>query len=332
MIRVLMVMMAMTMAAQAQQTIVFTPPIYNIGDASYVWQSDPDAPHDMHSYAMSQIRDFNDYEDSKSNLAAKFPTDFLYMYTSRDNRQTIAVDRDGKVTLDGVTMEDAFLMLYSDRLKETMDRQFIWDQQEKDRQEAKKDVTPHEVMYHGNPWEIAERPDWSKGKVLGDTRCSLKSIRILEDRTDKRGTMLHELMHVASGCKDNFEIHSLISQIEPGLLKILQDNPDMVDYLTKKPKPKPDATVWPKIVSVQMILDPVQAKYPGNEKAKPCGPDNHDDACVDLTARHIVNHIYNVKEHCEMNEGVKCTDIYEGNQQVWMPIGKPVFYDETEKP
>lgn len=328
MIRFLIVIM-MTVTAQSQTT-TFPYSDFNIGFTSIVTQNTPDLPHDIHGYAMSYIHDFNTYEDSKSNGEAKYSTESLYVYSSGDKKQTISVDRNGKVTLDGVTMEDAFLLLYANTLEERMNRQFAYDKQEKDHEEAKKDVTPHKMIYQGNPWDIDELPDWSKGKVLGDTRCSLKKIRILEDRTDKRGTMLHELMHVASGCKDNFEIHSLISQMGPGLLKILQDNPDIVDYLTKRPKIKPGITVWPKIASVQLMMDPVQAKYPGNEWAKPCGPMNHAVACVDLTMRHIVNHIYGDKENCETNEGVKCTDMYQANQKVWMPIGKPVFYDETE--
>jgi hypothetical protein len=73
----------------------------------------------------------------------------------------------------------------------------------------------------------------------------------------------------------------------------------------------------------QFHLDVVQAKL--NPNAKPCGPDNHDGACVDVTLRHIVNHLYIHKENCERYEGVACTR----DQELWAPLGKPVFEDKT---
>jgi hypothetical protein len=34
--------------------------------------------------------------------------------------------------------------------------------------------------------------------------------------------------------------------------------------------------------TMQLIFTPDQAAYPGNAWMKPCGPDNHDDACVEI--------------------------------------------------
>ncbi len=86
-------------------------------------------------------------------------------------------------------------------------------------------------------------------------------------------------------------------------------------------------TQWPKVVSMQGILDSVQAKLPGNEGIKPCGPKNHDDWCVDASLPHIRNHLYITQDHCEKRERVKCTH----DQQYFAPIGKPVFEETTEQ-
>lgn len=87
-------------------------------------------------------------------------------------------------------------------------------------------------------------------------------------------------------------------------------------------------TMWPTLGSAQLILDPVQAKDPGNEKIKQCGPNNHDGACFDPSMPHVMERIYIQKNHCEAHEGVKCFQMVEG----WVPIGKPVFYDDEAKP
>jgi hypothetical protein len=87
-----------------------------------------------------------------------------------------------------------------------------------------------------------------------------------------------------------------------------------------------------KIVSMQLILDSVQAERPGNEHIKPCGKDNHDAACVDPTLPHITNRTYSDKAACESAEGVSCESTNGIQPGSWVPIGKPVFYDETPKP
>ena len=51
--------------------------------------------------------------------------------------------------------------------------------------------------------------------------------------------------------------------------------------------------------TVQFILDPVEAAYPGNERVKPCGPANHDSGCVD----HCQPHLPTQRELREMGGG-----------------------------
>lgn len=161
---------------------------------------------------------------------------------------------------------------------------------------------------------------WS-AYISGDTNCELRRIRTVSTDPEKRVTALHEMMHVASNCNGDEQLHRAIQQIAPRLLRLLRDNPDMVDWLlSRKPKPVPT------IASMQIILDPIQAKYPGNELVDPCSADNHDEACYDPLARHITNHLYGSRVACEQGEQVSCTS----DAAHWAPIGKPVFEDRTE--
>lgn len=113
------------------------------------------------------------------------------------------------------------------------------------------------------------------------------------------------------------------------------------DVETAKKLSNDEAAESLNIVSVQGIVDPVQNAENGNT-AKPCGPENHDDWCVDPAKRHVVNRLYGVsKDNCEKNEGVPCEELqpcvagkFEGYESCrrWVPIGKPVFVDETPAP
>lgn len=80
--------------------------------------------------------------------------------------------------------------------------------------------------------------------------------------------------------------------------------------------------------TVQIILDAVQAKYPGNENVKQCGPKNHDGFCFDPSLRHLTYHVYIHKENCARDEGVSCAELDAPGVNApdvrWVPIDKPV--------
>src|SRR6185437_6596756 len=79
------------------------------------------------------------------------------------------------------------------------------------------------------------------------------------------------------------------------------------------------AKVIPTGATAQLVLDPVQARYPGNEHVKPCGPTNHDNACVDESLPHITNHLYGKRGTCELNEG--CREVGDARY----PISQAAF-------
>lgn len=85
----------------------------------------------------------------------------------------------------------------------------------------------------------------------------------------------------------------------------------------------------PTTAHVQIVLDSVQAKYPGNEWVKKCGPDNHDNTCYDPNKPHLVYHIYQGRRRCEHDEGVSCVNLDTGEVYArWIPVGKPVVVEE----
>lgn len=193
----------------------------------------------LREFALQRIAALEDYEKSRSSEYGdfKYSTATLPGFSFVINNgpvQSFTVHRDGKIDLDGLTLEDAVLVLYS----EEADRQLVdlqrFDSEEKQREEARKSVPPKNFRLGKKQWSMSNQPDWSHGAVLGDTNCGLKRVRILETDPDKRGTVMHELMHVASGCQDNAGLHNLIYQLAPNLVKLLRENPDVVEYLTKK--------------------------------------------------------------------------------------------------
>lgn len=88
----------------------------------------------------------------------------------------------------------------------------------------------------------------------------------------------------------------------------------------------------PQIKSVQLVLDPVQAKLKGNAHVKPCEPGNHDGVCVNVTMRHFTWNTYFKKENCEKREGVECAVANFDCQQRWVPIGKLIVVETKETP
>ena len=96
------------------------------------------------------------------------------------------------------------------------------------------------------------------------------------------------------------------------------------------PKKASDAPDWPKIVSAHIVLDSVQAAEQ-DHPVPTCTPQS-TTTCMDPTLRHITGRLYGLgKESCEYLEGVTCKQLpyQDAGKEYWVPIGKPVFVDET---
>jgi hypothetical protein len=83
--------------------------------------------------------------------------------------------------------------------------------------------------------------------------------------------------------------------------------------------------------TVQIVLDAVQAKYPGNEHVKQCGPKNHDSSCFDPSLPHLVYHVYIHQENCERDEHASCVVLFHESPNFdarWVPVNKSVVTDQ----
>jgi hypothetical protein len=95
------------------------------------------------------------------------------------------------------------------------------------------------------------------------------------------------------------------------------------------PIAKEPPTVWPSIVSAHIVLNSVQAKE--QDHPIPVCTEQSTTTCYDPTLPNLNWHEYAAKANCERYEGVKCASTYERDDQRWVPIGKPVVYDESEQ-
>lgn len=208
-----------------------TPPLVVEGtDQSYWVQPATPLPMNAHDYALSRISELHDYMKARGSNQAE---DYVYRFIggrSPGKEQSVAI-KDGKVELENMTMEDAVLLLYSTEADNTLTSMKEWDRNEKERIASK---PPDKMKVGPDKWNVHNQPAWSTdGTVLADTDCASKSIRILETGPGKPDSMLHEMLHAATGCSHNLELHRTIYAMTPKLLKMLQENPDLVKYLTQ---------------------------------------------------------------------------------------------------
>lgn len=73
--------------------------------------------HDAREYALSRLKAYDDYQKSKSEDAVTWSAPHSYMFVNNVGgiraEQSFDVDKDGKIELHGITLEDAFLLLYA---------------------------------------------------------------------------------------------------------------------------------------------------------------------------------------------------------------------------
>lgn len=197
-------------------------------------------PKNVHDYALSRIKALNDYMTLSSKLAGGNTYLFVFRGFGAED-QSLAIDKDGNIRLKNMSTEDALLMLYAIKADEDLARYEQWDREEREREEERKSIPPSPIRVGIKTWNIFNEPTpWSKTEgVLADTNCYLGRIRSLKTDGAKRSSVMHEILHVASNCREDHNMHAAIYVLAPALVKILQDNPDLVDYLTKKHKPTP---------------------------------------------------------------------------------------------
>lgn len=217
-----------TISAALAQTPTFTAVPDTSGGFMFIGQTA--MPKNTHDFAVERINAYHDYKLSKG-----IPITVDYMFTINGANQSFAVDKDGHVSLREISLEDAFLLLYSMQTDNLMDKEKRWDAEEEAREKARADKPPDKLKVGTRDWDVHSLPAWSRDTTLmADTNCDLRRVRVLETSRDKQDSMLHEILHIATGCNHSLELHRTIYAITPRLLKLLQANPDVVDYLTKR--------------------------------------------------------------------------------------------------
>lgn len=334
-----------------------------------------DPPKSWRDWALEQIKYHREYEakkDAKFGVKDRGDSPELTYFSSmggKESRASVSVE-DGKVKIDGdMTMEDVLLVLIAEKDANQRSLEERWDRDE----EARKQKVPDHVIVGGRKWPVISAPNWEfRGDgVLADTNCALRKIHVLDTDRNKPDSVMHELMHVASGCNPSPALHRFIYETSQGMVNILHDNPEIADYFVYGSHQRPcpaggcdDGWVWedkgyacvrgdqlqppskksckelglvvgkwPTSATMSFRLDPVQAKE--QDHPVPLCSDKSaqtSSACEDPDLRHIIAHIYQKKENCERDEAVKCESWFDGNQERWVPIGKPVFEDKTEAP
>lgn len=212
------------------------PPIFAFANSDALSWS----PHNAHEMALEEFRRYRDYQENKpksyGSLYPNIDHEFVISYTAsfKDQpSQSFTIEMDGTITLNNITAEDALLLLASDMSRNNLTSMKEFDRQQAQRDEERKVNPPTKLRAGKKNFKVSSVPLLDNG-VLGNTNCSTQHINILMSDGAKRVGVLHEMMHVATGCDGSSSLHRAIYRLQVPLLKLLQDNPDMVDYLLKR--------------------------------------------------------------------------------------------------
>lgn len=216
-----------------------------IGTAEFAF-SQP-SPKDAHELAVQELKKAEQLRhehaahmvgEHYSKLVAGPSTGtVVYSVSVGGKQQSFSVDPDGKVTYTDITPEDALLMVIAQKERHDAELDLQWDREDEAAQEERRSQPPEFFKDGATTWTIGEYPEQWEKNTLATTYCGFDYIRLLEADGAKRDSLLHEVMHVATNCDNDPMLHKAIYQLAPGLLRLLQDNPELVRYLTKKPKP-----------------------------------------------------------------------------------------------
>ncbi len=94
---------------------------------------------------------------------------------------------------------------------------------------------PEHLTIEGAQWKVT-MTDWDPRGVAGLTSHDSHTIYIARKQSlsSEQDTVLHELLHCIMGHKftdEKIRGHEAISTLTPKLLKLFQDNPELVKYL-----------------------------------------------------------------------------------------------------
>ena len=180
----------------------------------------------LREWAIRDINEWKDYMKVKPYGAGYNDISFC----ERGRCATVNVSRDGQITTDGISIEDAFLLLYSVRMADSLRQYKDIDRQFKAEEAALANKPPQRLRGPNGPYRVHDIPQWQKN-VNGETHCKQRWIKLQNNWPDKPTVMMHEMMHVATGCDAEKGLHQDIYRMAPALLELMKNNPDVVEWM-----------------------------------------------------------------------------------------------------
>jgi hypothetical protein len=198
--------------------------------------------------AKSEVAKFYDYRaQHPDGFPSMKDSDPIYWIKGYDGlNKKFGFDATGKIILENMTAEEAAVWLYADRVDAARYSAMAYVHQQAEEKKAELSVPPRRFYFKNTPWDVEQVPDYTLDRptVLAETYCGLGIIRAVAIAPKKQVSMMHEMLHVVTGCDDEPGMHDLIYKIAPGLVNLLKQNPDLVKYLTQdETKLKPKKTV-----------------------------------------------------------------------------------------
>jgi hypothetical protein len=213
---------------------------------------DQPTPKSPREYAVSILHNYRDYmakrdaeREGKPDAqgitwtTSSVPGAYWYAESINAGGSKVSIDFDGKVTYSGkeLTAEDALVLLVAIQLDQQLKEMEEQDRKEAEAKEEQASVPPTTLKAGKKTFAVKNVPKVAGG-ALGNTNCGYDRIHILMSDPNKRVGVFHEMMHVATWCNGDPALHRSIYQLEYPLLKLMQDNPDMVDYLMRRGRGK----------------------------------------------------------------------------------------------
>jgi hypothetical protein len=206
---------------------------YHIGD----WQPSHLYPKNAREGALQAIQEYDDYTMTRNSYLVPASINdnaivYEWKYGNDPNGwQSFKLSTDGKFTFENISAEDALLAVMGNKLRDSLNHMKREDAAEAERQKERDSIPPETLKSKKYTYKISSVPEFP-GDVLAVTHCNTARIESLISDEHKRISIMHEMMHVATNCDP--KVHTAIYELAAPLLKMLQDNPNMVDYLTNR--------------------------------------------------------------------------------------------------
>lgn len=208
---------------------------WNHDEATFTTEFYTTSTVDAHGYALSVIKEFADYQKSKNATRGNsYWYGITYMHGS--TIQSVGVNQDtGMPELHNISLDDAFLLMYSTEVGVMLADEKRFD----DKERAIASIPPLKLKATGKTYKVQNVPQWN-ANVAADTNCGLNRVRLVDRFPDKKDSLLHEMMHIATNCDATPALHRAITRLAPELLKLMRENPDMVAYLMRTEEKRKD--------------------------------------------------------------------------------------------